>query len=97
MRRVTTSIIVNCNEKSAAAWQRGDVQNLHEHILRDGISSSSRTSSSFFCVPYRSSEFRAGIGDVVNEAEEPDDFDECPRDQTEAVGDVADDLAEVDT
>lgn len=56
-------------------------------FLKDG-SSSSRTSSSLFCPANRSRELRACTGEEVNDTEEAEDLDECPRDHTDAVGEA---------
>jgi len=68
---------------------------LHEHICREGMSSSSRTSSSRFCVPKRSREFRACIGEDATPNEEVEDLEECPRDHKDNLGDAADEVDEV--
>lgn len=61
------------------------------------MSSSSRTSSSLFCVPNISRESLACVGEDVYDVEEADDLEECPRDHTETVGDAIDDTDEAGT
>lgn len=56
------------------------------------MSSSSRTSSSLFCVPNNSRDSLACTGEEVKDIEEADDLEECPRDHTETVGEEVDDI-----
>lgn len=71
--------------------------NLHEHIFLEDMSSSSRTSSNLFCAPNRSKESLVCVGDDVKDVEEAEDLAECPRDQTETVGEAAEYTEEAET
>jgi len=68
---------------------------LHEQCCLDGTSSSSRTSSSFLVLPYKSNESRTGVGEDLTEIEEAEDLEEWPRDHNDDEGDVTDEVEDV--